>query len=408
MLYIANKYYLGQTNCWRTIMTLSNFTLLISLLSIFSIALPMDPPMDPPIKREYPLNFQPMKFANDPDDERIINPNPITVSDDTASTFEGIPTEDLETIFLAAPKRAQFIVRWLKDEKIMDSLSQQSSFLIGNHGSGKTVLAKAIAFKLCSTSPWQYEYISSRAFMGEYRHQTGVCLRSYLEKLAQLKHPTLLIIDQFNKILEYTSSSSDDTALASDLICNFIDKNSHNNNIFFLGLMDRATKLDPRLKSRIGGGYIPMSEPVNPELKRIIFTSKCVSKDTPLDPEVTDKWLTSFLETNPEISGRNYRGVALEMNQELDKTPSKEQESVTITRGDIETSVTHYLESKRHIYYVDPYENNWDRAERVHTEGLFQKFLSQNQLPLLEKLLLDKDSLFTSEQCILIHQMLEI
>ena len=204
--------------------TVMSYLIVIFFISILSSSLktyPMDLPMETPVQRTYPLDFQPMKFANDPDNELTIIPNPIAVCADIESTFEGIPIEDLETVLQAAPWQAQTLVKVLTNTKMIDHYYRSSTFLFGEPGTGKTILAKAIAYKICSKTPWEYEYISSRAFMGRYRNQTGVSLRSYLKKIEQLKKPTLLIIDQLNKILEYTESSADDTSFASNLVCYF-------------------------------------------------------------------------------------------------------------------------------------------------------------------------------------------
>ena len=159
-------------------MICKNTFFFIILASTFLPCVAMDPHMAPPVQRAYPLDFQPMKFVDDSDDEFSIDPHPITITDPILPTFEGIPVQDLETVFSAAPRSAQFIVEQLQDKILFDELDDPAAFLLGNHGSGKTVLAKTLAYKICSTSPWAYEYISSRAFMGKYRNQTGVRLHS--------------------------------------------------------------------------------------------------------------------------------------------------------------------------------------------------------------------------------------
>ncbi len=344
---------------------------------IFSTVLAMDPPMKPPVKRRYPLNFQPMCFADDKDDDHIINPHPISITA-LAPTFEGIDVNDLETVFEAAPKDAKWIIKQLT-KFVSEDLGSRASFLIDGYGTGKTVLAKALAYKLCSNSHWSYEYISSREFVGEYRNQTGVCLRSYLKKIVELKRPTLLIIDQFNKILEYTKSSSDDTSFASDLICNFLDNQERNENIFLLGIMDRATKLDQRLKSRILLHCIRMPEPTNPQLKRITFTSKLINDSIQLHPEVTNEWLTQFLENAPAITGRNFRCLALHLKEMLEAQGALEEkeffekEITLITQSDLQSALESYLAAQKHLFHVDPYESHIDRAERFHQEQMAQR-----------------------------------
>jgi len=95
-------------------MTYPKITLFIPLVFTFSASIAMDPPMAPPVKRTYPLDFKPMRFANDPDDDKIIEPNPISITGDASATFEGMSIEDLKKVFETAPSRAKLIVKLLK------------------------------------------------------------------------------------------------------------------------------------------------------------------------------------------------------------------------------------------------------------------------------------------------------
>ncbi len=348
-----------------------NSIIYMFLIFLPSMSLAMDPPMLPPVDRTYPLDFKPMPFRDDPkdEDENMIIPRPISAEKGDNHSFEGMDVRDLQTVLENASKRIRFTIDHIKGGPFFKELSSRYILFLGDHGTGKTVLAKAVAHKLISETSWTCEYKSSREFMGKHRNETGVRLRGYLDKVTKTGRPTLLIIDQLNKILDYPRSESDDTAFASDLICNLLDNQCHNANFFFIGLMDRATELAKRLKSRLLGHCITTKSPSNPQLKRIIFTSKCISEGTRLHPEVTNEWLENFLERSPAIKGRNFRGLALQVH-ELLETEDRESDETLITRNHLETALHDYLEAKNDKTHIDPYESYWDRQERLHQEEM--------------------------------------
>jgi SpoVK/Ycf46/Vps4 family AAA+-type ATPase len=369
---------------------------------------PMDPPMPPPIERTYPIDFPPMGFADDPKDDLEVIPSPIKIEDPDVDTFEGMNVQDLHTVLEQAPDRPHIIVDELKQTNVL-GMPYRSHFFVGNPGVGKTVLAKAIAHKGCPETPYSYEYISSSAFARPYRNHTGIALRDYLKKIVKAGKPILLIIDQLNKIMEYTKSTEDDTAMTSSVLTNFLDSEQRNENVFFIGIMDRATNLSENLKHRMGARTTFLKKPV--ASKRIIFTSKCINESTQLHPEVTNEWLERFLEDEPTITGRNYRGLALQVHEILQAEEDGKEEAglevAQITKRHLQTALESYKAARKDVEHVDPYEARIDKMQRLHTESLFAKFLASDQLPLLEVMLKEEKSMFLKEQRVLLRKLLE-
>ncbi len=89
--------------------------------------------MLPPVKRTYPLDFQPMKFADDSNSDDDIDPHPITIqnnnnnNNDTA-TFEGVEIKDLQTVLAHAPEEVDLMLACLKDKKLLKELSHRFNF----------------------------------------------------------------------------------------------------------------------------------------------------------------------------------------------------------------------------------------------------------------------------------------
>ena len=368
---------------------------------------PMDPPMPPPIKRTYPIDFPPMHFANDPKEDLEVTPSPIKLENPDADTFEGMNVQDLHTVLEQAPKHTNLILKELKQPNYL-RMPNRSHFLIGDHGTGKTVLAKAIAHAACKDG-WSYEYISSSAFARPYRNHTCIALRDYLKRVVALDTPTILIIDQLNKIMEYTKSTADDTAMTSSTFTGFLDTQKHNQNLFLIGIMDRGTKISQKFKSRILGRMTFLKRPT--ASRRIIFMSKCINESTQLHPEVSNEWLEQFLEDAPTIIDRNYRGLALQLHEVLqaedDGKMEQKSEVVQITKRHLQTALEVYRAARKDVEHVDPYEARIDKIQRLHTESLFNQFLANDQLPLLQAMLEAENNMFLEDQCILLRRLLE-
>ncbi len=202
-----------------------------------------------------------------------------------------------------------------------------------------------------------------------------------------MQKPLILIIDQLNKILEYTKSSSDDTQFNSDVFCDFHDEQKRNENLFFIGIMDRATKLCKRLKSRMRIHCIFMKKPItDPNLKRIIFTSKCINESTRFHPEVSHEWLAHFLTQAPTITGRNFRGLALQVHEIIEKEKQENEDRALITQNHLKAALKSYISAEKDVKHIDPYEAHVDRQERLHQERLQQReeqFQQQLQLQIM-------------------------
>ena len=131
--------------------------------------------------------------------------------------------------------------------------------------------------------------------------------------------------------------------------------------------MDRATKIDKRLKSRLLMSIIKIEEPTDPELKRITFASKCITDSVRFHPEVTNDWLATLLTNAPIITGRNFRCLAIELHKRLTQNSFN---CTWIGKKDLQKTLVHYLEAQKDIHQVDPYEAHVDRLERLHQEQL--------------------------------------
>ncbi len=88
--------------------------------------------------------------------------------------------------------------------------------------------------------------------------------------------------------------------------------------------------------------------------------------------------LENFLEQSPTLSGRNFRGVALQVHEILE-TEDSEDGVALITKHHLETALRDYLAARKDVEHIDPYESHWDRQERLHQERLRQMELQFEQ-----------------------------
>ncbi|EKD73386.1 MAG: hypothetical protein ACD_45C00334G0001 [uncultured bacterium] len=121
--------------------------------------------------------------------------------------------------------------------------------------------------------------------------------------------------------------------------------------------------------------------------------------------------IKQFLEDAPTIIGRNYRGLALQLHEVLqaenDGKMEQKSEVMQITKRHLQTALEVYRAARKDVEHVDPYEARIDKIQRLHTESLFNQFLANDQLPLLQAMLEAENNMFLEDQCILLRRLLE-
>lgn len=162
----------------------------------------------------------------------------------------------MELIFEQSPKEAQYIVNHLQDPTFFPNNNDyRSAYFVGESHSEKTIMAKAIAYKMAQHG-WSTKFLSSRSILKKNSYKTAIQLRNELENIAASKRPTILIFYDLNQLLEYNNSKYNDADLTDSVLWDFVDKQKYNKNFFLIGTMNRTHKLTKRTKSRILGDII--------------------------------------------------------------------------------------------------------------------------------------------------------
>lgn len=275
--------------------------------------------------------------------------------------------EEMELVFESSPEKAQDIVKYLQDPTYFPSgVDFRSAFFVGEPGSGKTITANAIAYKMAQEG-WEYKIIPSTSFLGTYRNQTAIQLRRELEIVAASNKPTVLVIDELHRLLENANSKNHDTDATSTVLWTFLDKQKNNKNFFFIGTMNRANKLPKPFKDRMFSGYIPFPLTTDSQFKNKVLRRNLTSSDTYLDTDVNDVFLDKELEKLGPCSGRNLKLISHNI---LMMHKGNKEKPLLIKKEPIIRAIAEYIRDKSEMEYNIEDETDEERQERHHKENM--------------------------------------
>jgi AAA+ superfamily predicted ATPase len=318
-----------------------------------------------------------------------------------AHIFTEEDIEEMELVFESSPEKAQDIVKYLQDPTYFPSgVNFRSAFFVGEPGSGKTITAQAIAYKMAQEG-WEYKIISSTSLLGEYRNQTAIQLRKNLEAIGSSNKPIVLIIDELHRLLENANSKHHDTDATSTVLWTFLDKQKHNKNFFFIGTMNRANKLPKPLKDRIFSGYISFPLIKDSKTKIRLLRKNLTTANTCLDKEVNDVFLDKELEKLGLCSGRNLKLIS--QNILMMHKGNKEKTSLLIKKEAITHAINEHIQNKKAMEYDIEDETDEERQERHHKENML---LQQKQH--VEQIQLQKENQDIQQQQFILQQKIQV
>ncbi len=293
---------------------------------------------------------------------------------------------EMELVLESSPIEAQCIIKHLQDPTYFPGNEDyRSALFVGEPGSGKTTTAKAIAYNM-SKHGWESKFLSSTSLIGTYRNQTALHLHQELEATASLHKPTIIIIDELNRLLEHTDSKHHDTDATATALWTFLDKHSNNKNIFFIGTMNRANKLPKPFKDRIIFDYIQFPLITDTGTKRNIIRKNLTIKKINLDLEVTDEFLCKELERMGSCSGRNLKKIAGTMCRMQKISDPNATSPLIIKKASIIKAINEYVRRKEELQYDIEDETDEQRQERHHAESInLQNKHHEEQMLMQEK-----------------------
>ncbi len=299
-------------------------------------------------------------------EKELLDQRTKSVKESTNITLNDI--EEMESVFASSPQQAQYIVDYLKDPSCFPGVEgYRSAFFVGEPGTGKSVMAKAIGYKMTQEG-WEYKFIPSTSFLGNHRNQTSIRLKQELETIETSNKPTLIIIDELNRLLEHSNSKHHDTDTTSTALWTFIDRQKNNNNIFIIGTMNRINKLPKPFKDRMFSGYITFPLINDANFKNKLFRRNLTTANTQLDKDVTDEVLNKELEKISSCSARSLKQITLGIL--IGQKTSKEEMPLIIKKEAISNAIEQYLFQKAEMDYDIEEETDEERQERHHKENL--------------------------------------
>jgi AAA+ superfamily predicted ATPase len=297
--------------------------------------------------------------------------------------FSEIDIEEMKRVFSTSPEEAKFIIKYLQNPKLF-ALTQdyRSATFVGEPGTGKTTMAKAIAYEM-SKQGWECKFLSSTSLLGEYRNQTSIQLQKELQAIETSKKPTILIIDELNRLLENSNSKHHDTDTIATALWTFLDKHRDNKDFFFIGTMNRANKLPKAYKSRIILDYIEFPLVSNPKYKNHFIRRELTSKNTQLETEITDVFLDKELEKMGICSERDLKNLSNAIYKRSFMTETiPAHNKMVIKKATITHTINQYVQNKNKLDYDIEEETDEERQNRHHKENLDmqQTLFAQQQM----------------------------
>lgn len=318
-------------------------------------------------------------FSDDSGKKSILSqPRPLSGAqeDDSVDTDEqhddlsAQEIAELELVFELSPKKAQVIVNHLTDpDYFPHNKDYRSAYFVGEPGSGKTTMARAIAYKM-SKEGWGYKFIASTELLGEYRNQTAIRLKKELQKAVASRKPMIVVIDELHRLLENTESKHHDTDMAATALWLFLDKQRNNENFFLIGTMNRITKLPKPFKDRILIDVVKFPPIDNVKVKNLLFRYAITSNNMSFDNEVTDEFLDKELAQLGSCFGRNLNKASKLLFQ-IQRMDNKEKVmSRVIKKETITKSIGLYRELRNDMNYDFVEETDDERQNRYHIENM--------------------------------------
>ncbi|HRN77906.1 MAG TPA: ATP-binding protein [Candidatus Dependentiae bacterium] len=282
--------------------------------------------------------------------------------------------KEMKQVAKNVPEDAKNIINHLEDPTFLRDGYYRYATFVGEPGTGKSTQAKFIAYKL-SKIGWQHRFISSGELLEDTRNRTLVRLRNMLHELISSDIPFIFIIDELNELLENTESAHYDTSATAKFLWPFLDAQDNNHNFFFIGTMNRDSKLPHAFKNRVCLRRIKFHLFTDIATKNAAFRSK-FDEYIKFDQDIDDQYLDAQLQKIGTCSGRDLREFS-SLLRRIFRRYDKKSPIFLINKKYLEEGINEYIENRDDIQHDDREETEATIRERHYVQEKIEKLLEK-------------------------------
>ena len=266
-------------------------------------------------------------------------------------------TDMYDMVLASAPVEVQALPDVLKDPKERADYPYNCMALVGPPGVGKTTMAHAVAHK----AGWDACFISNGHLSDKYRNASSRKLQDMFEGVVLGGEKTVVILDEFNAMVENYDSANHDTDALSRTIWSFLDDQQDNNNLFVIATMNRINKIPVEMKERLLGTVVQVDNLKDVPRMKMCFLKHMLSDNLTISDEIKPYIAEKFAKLEINNPRRIAKCAQIIKRYALDRTKER---PVELTRALVDCGFDKY---KRNVGIMD-----FDRKDISDEERRFQ------------------------------------
>lgn len=311
--------------------------------------------------------------------------------------FEGVPIKTLLAAFNSAPEDARDIVDHLQNPWHFNDPSYRKALFFGEPGTGKTLIAKAIAYTMWlgggakekkeevengkdeqkseeeskkekeiekyRQQKWHYRFIASTAIEGSHRGEKAKVINELFKDVVK-NSPMILIIDEVDRLLDHATSEHYDNDVNGPAIWINLDSQNGNHNFFFIGLTNNEKTLAKPFQDRMRLCTYLFTTCADNAKRSQRLKDHTIDGDTQLHALVTDQFLIDLLSHYPEAGERDYQGIASKIKRASRKSNQSAVVKI-VTPEHLKQAFAKFREVYDRSEYAEEQVSEPERLQRV-------------------------------------------